>query len=44
VTDEGLERLAGLKRLGRLRLDKTKVTDKGVKRLEEALPLCRIVR
>ncbi len=42
VTDAGLEPLKGLKQLTRLNLDDSKVTDEGVKKLQRALPKCRI--
>jgi hypothetical protein len=44
VTDAGLEHLKGLSRLQQLWLVSTKVTDAGVKKLQQALPKCRIVR
>lgn len=44
VTDAGLEHLKGLSRLQRLGLVNLKVTDQGVKKLQEALPKCKITR
>ncbi len=44
VKDAGLEHLKGLMQLKKLVLHDTKVTDKGVKRLQEALPNCKIRR
>ncbi|MGD0899850.1 MAG: hypothetical protein ABR915_18615 [Thermoguttaceae bacterium] len=43
-TDAVLEHLKGLAKLQRLYLDGTKVTDEGVKKLQEALPNCKIER
>lgn len=42
ITDEGLAHLAGLTQLQQLELDHTKVTDDGVKKLQRALPKCKI--
>jgi hypothetical protein len=42
VTDAGLEHLKGMKQLQELDLEQTKVTYDGVKRLQQALPNCRI--
>jgi hypothetical protein len=42
VTDRGLQHLTGLERLQVLNLGGTRVTAEGVKRLQQALPNCRI--
>jgi len=42
VTDAGLEHLKGLSQLKELYLGQTKVTDAGVKKLQQALPNCKI--
>jgi len=42
VTDAGLEHLKGLKHLEYLGLEGTNVTDEGVKKLQRALPNCKI--
>ena len=42
VTDAGLEHLKNLSKLQWLYLDGTNVTDKGVKKLQQALPKCEI--
>ena len=42
ITDSGLSHLAGLPRLQVLNLINTKGTDAGVKKLQQALPNCRI--
>ncbi|NLE37776.1 MAG: hypothetical protein GX621_07105 [Pirellulaceae bacterium] len=44
ITDAGLEHLKGLTRLETLDLRDTPVTDEGVRRLQHALPDCRIER
>jgi hypothetical protein len=44
VTDAGLKQLAGLKSLQWLNLRGTQVTAAGVKKLQEALPGCQIIR
>jgi hypothetical protein len=44
ITDAGLESLAGLKKLENLGLPFTKVTPDGVKKLQQALPNCKIVK
>jgi Leucine-rich repeat (LRR) protein len=42
VTDAGLEYLQGLTRLQELSLEETDVSDRAVKRLQQALPNCKI--
>jgi len=42
VTDSGLEHLKGLTKLRELYLRQTKVTDAGVKKLQQALPKCKV--
>ena len=42
VTDVGLEHLKGLSSLVTLNIRNTQVTDEGVKKLQQALPDCRI--
>jgi hypothetical protein len=44
ITDAGLAHLAGLAYLRRLVVGRTHVTDEGVKKLQQALPNCRIER
>lgn len=44
ITDAGLRKLEGLTNLRVLILRSTEVTDEGVKRLQQALPECRIER
>jgi hypothetical protein len=44
VTDAGLVHLRGLHQLKELGLVNTKVTDQGVKKLQQALPNCKILR
>jgi hypothetical protein len=44
ITDAGLEHLKGLNQLQKLCLVNTKVTDEGVKKLQQALPKCKIER
>ncbi len=44
ITDAGLEHLKGLTNLEQLNLRDTQVTDEGVKKLQEALPSCKIDR
>ena len=44
VTDAGLEHLKGLTNLIYLGLNNTNVTDAGVKKLQQALPICKIIR
>jgi Leucine-rich repeat (LRR) protein len=44
VSDAGLSHLVGLSQLGELWLENTQVTDSGVKKLQQALPNCRISR
>ena len=43
VSDEGLEYLSGLAELRILDLTDTQVTPEGIKRLQEALPDCKII-
>ncbi|MCH8922648.1 MAG: leucine-rich repeat domain-containing protein, partial [Planctomycetes bacterium] len=44
ITDAGLEHLKGLKNLQSLDIQYTDVTDAGVKKLQRALPKCKIVQ
>ena len=44
VTDAGLVHLRGLTRVKSLNLHNTQVTDEGVKKLQQALPNCRVYR
>ncbi len=44
VTDAGLVHLTVLTRLEEVNLRNTRVTDEGVKRLQQALPNCKIIR
>ncbi len=44
VTDTGMEYLKGLSQLRVLLIQNTKVTDEGVKKLQQALPNCKIWR
>ena len=44
ITDAGLEYLQRLTKLHELYLWDTKVTDQGVKKLQQALPNCEIER
>ena len=44
VTDAGLEHLSGLTNLENLYVIGTKVSDEGVKKLQKALPNCKIRR
>jgi hypothetical protein len=44
ITDAGLEHLSGLTELNELELCETKVTEQGVRRLQTALPECKIRR
>jgi hypothetical protein len=44
VTDVGLKEMATLKNMSFLSLLSTKVTDAGVKQLQQALPKCKIDR
>jgi hypothetical protein len=44
VTDSDLVQLKGLTQLRALHLTSTNVTDEGVKKLQQALPNCKITR
>jgi Leucine-rich repeat (LRR) protein len=44
VTDGGLRHLKGLSKLRVLNLKRTKVTDEGIKKIQQALPNCKIER
>ena len=44
ITDAGLEALKGLEHLQELHVEGTKVTEAGVKKLQQALPNCKIER
>ena len=44
VADAGLVHLEGLTHLQYLNVNRTKVTDAGVKKLQAALPHCKIIR
>jgi hypothetical protein len=44
ITDAGLVHLKGLSKLEELSLFYTKITDAGVKTLQESLPGCKIIR
>ena len=44
VTDESLKELKELKKLRTLHVGRGKVTHVGVKDLQDALPLCKIIR
>jgi len=44
ITDSGLEHLKGLSKLQQLWLGKTQVTEEGVKKLQQALPNCKITK
>ena len=44
ISDAGLHHLEGMTQLRYLNLTDTKVTDEGVKKLQQALPDCKIVR
>ncbi len=43
ITDAGLENLKGLNQLTEIDLLKTRVTDEGVNKLQQALPHCQII-
>jgi hypothetical protein len=44
VSDAGLAHLEGLKRLGELRVHKTRVSDAGIEKLHRLLPRVKIIR
>jgi hypothetical protein len=43
VSDAGLDDLASLKKLETLGLSFTKVTPEGVKKIQDALPNCKVI-
>ena len=44
ITDVGLDCLKGMPKLRELHLYRTQVTNEGVKKLQQALPNCKIYR
>ena len=44
ITDAGLQKLHGLKKLKTLGLEKTRVSDKAIAELQRALPECHVMR